>query len=124
MPVFEANNQRLKDAIDSLKSVPVQLQQQRTTAHEALLKMLRDEYINDQQLMALAKDPNLSVNERGLFESTALHIAARKGYRDVVELLLRRGAQVSITTNDGLTALHFVTSNGHGEAAILLRNAQ
>jgi len=38
---------------------------------------------------------------------TALHWAARGGYKEVVHLLLDRGADVSVKNNDGLTALEW-----------------
>ena len=52
---------------------------------------------------------------------TPLHLAASKGNLDVVELLLRGGANVdSVTDNSKWTALDFSVLNGHSQCAIVL----
>ena len=46
--------------------------------------------------------------------STALHIAAGCGNRDVVEILLAQGARVDAVDKDGQTALHRAVRDGRG----------
>lgn len=52
---------------------------------------------------------------------TPLHLAASKNHYDVVELLLRRGANVNeLTSKSGWSSLDFAVLNGHSESAIVL----
>ena len=44
---------------------------------------------------------------------TPLLIAARKGYIDIVKLLIKNGAKINIQDDYGDTALHAATFNGH-----------
>jgi ankyrin len=53
-------------------------------------------------------------------QQTALHVAARTGDIDSVELLLARGAQVDAVTADQYTALHIAAKEGHDEIAHVL----
>jgi ankyrin repeat protein len=50
-----------------------------------------------------------------------LHIAARNGYLEIVELLLEHGANPNVQDNDGRTPLHYAVENCHvGVARVLL----
>lgn len=52
---------------------------------------------------------------------TPLHLSASKGHKDVVALLLRRGANVDARTEKGgWSALDFAVLNGHAECAMVL----
>ena len=52
---------------------------------------------------------------------TALHLAAGRGHKDVVALLLDRGAPTSPRrTKDGQTALHLAAGSGHKDVVALL----
>ncbi|DAZ95073.1 TPA: hypothetical protein N0F65_002967 [Lagenidium giganteum] len=54
---------------------------------------------------------------------SALHIAASRGYNQIVTLLLDRGADVNEQTNDGASALYLACENNREMAAkILLRH--
>ena len=43
---------------------------------------------------------------------TPLHVAVRRGNKDIVLLLLSEGCPMSMTTNDGLTVLHIAAATG------------
>ena len=49
-----------------------------------------------------------------------LHLAAQKGHRGIVELLLSRSSDINAVDTDGQTALHLATSNGHVAVAEFL----
>jgi len=51
---------------------------------------------------------------------SSLHVAADQGHREVVALLLEKGADMKQATIDGLTAFSFATQNGHREVVALL----
>jgi ankyrin repeat protein len=73
-----------------------------------------------EKVKALLKDnPNLvfSKDENGM---TALHYAARFGYKDVVELLLANKADANAQTKQGLTPLEMASMGGHKDVAELL----
>lgn len=53
---------------------------------------------------------------------TALHCAAIKGYNDVTKLLIKAGADVNATDNDGCTPLCYACKYGHKELADLLKS--
>lgn len=75
-----------------------------------------------EKLMPYLPDPNLR-NEQG---STPLLLAARQGYANCVQLLLRFGAKVSICdTPNGLSPVHHSAKNGHVHClALLVDNAE
>ena len=52
---------------------------------------------------------------------TPLHFAARDGYKEIVELLIAKGADVNAKDNDGgTTPLHHAASYGRNEVVELL----
>lgn len=61
--------------------------------NKALLGVLISKYVND-------------VNEIDHFSSALLQTAVRKGYKDLVELLLQKGSKIDETDNQGQTALY------------------
>src|SRR5262249_6155795 len=58
-------------------------------------------------------DGTLDVNCLKRGDWTPLHLAAMKGQHDVAKLLLEHGANASIMTSDGYTALHCAAQDGH-----------
>jgi hypothetical protein len=55
--------------------------------------------------------------------ATPLYIASQNGRKDVVELLLRAGADKDKDTSDGCTPLYIASFNGHKDIVELLRRA-
>jgi len=51
---------------------------------------------------------------------TALHCASRSGHNDVIELLVSRGASVSVRTRSGLSPLHMAAQGDHAHSVRLL----
>jgi ankyrin repeat protein len=61
----------------------------------------------------------VDVNEKGKFGVTALINSAQQGHKEVVELLIAKGADVNMTGN-GVTALNAAARLGHKEVVELL----
>jgi 26S proteasome non-ATPase regulatory subunit 10 len=73
------------------------------------------------QLLTDGVDLNSSGINSGDEEGwTPLHSAVSTGSGDVVEVLLRSGADVQIANAGGRTALHYAASKGHADIARLL----
>ena len=49
---------------------------------------------------------------------TQLHFAVGKGHKEIVELLIAKGADVNAKTNDGVTPLYFATTKEIAELLI------
>jgi ankyrin repeat protein len=56
---------------------------------------------------------------------TPLHLAAEaeEGGKDVVELLIAKGADIEVRDKDGKTALQLAVGHNHNAAAEILRKA-
>jgi ankyrin repeat protein len=52
--------------------------------------------------------------------STPLHYAASFGHLDVVKMLVARGADINLKTNQGFTAMQLATKNDFEEVAAFL----
>ena len=66
-------------------------------------------------------DAGADVNSKGGYENgTALHFAAGKGHKEIVELLIAKGVDVNAKDNRGGTPLHSTASGGQKEIAKLL----
>ena len=120
LAVFEANNKRLKDAIASLKSAQVQLQQQCTSAHEALFKILENE--EQEAIETLLEDPELDVNGP-IGSYSLLQGVITKNRPDVVDILLQKNADVNYESFNGKTPLYIAAEYGNVEIIQFLLNA-
>ena len=70
---------------------------------------------------ALNKDPSLINAKDATSGETALAHAADDGYKDVVELLLAKGADVNARDNSGYTPMFSAEANKHKDVVKLLR---
>ena len=73
-----------------------------------------------EEVKSLIRENQNVILRRDRWGATALHHAAAKGSKDVVELLLATGADVNATSNDGSTPLHDAAARGHKDVAELL----
>ena len=69
-------------------------------------------------LLANAADPNLRSGEE--YDESAIHGASFHGYQDIVELLLKYGADVNLRGTRKATALQVASWKGHREIVALL----
>jgi len=90
-------------------------------ADRALLKAARQRNIEAvKQHLAAGADVNAKVKD-GLFKgSHPLYLAADRGHKETVELLIAEGANVNAKTDFGNTALHGAAFEGRNETAELL----
>ena len=63
----------------------------------------------------------VDVNTRDQAGRTPLHMAAIRGHREMVEVLLSKGALVNAVDGDGWTPLRWATASGAREVSELLR---
>jgi ankyrin repeat protein len=63
---------------------------------------------------------NCDIAAGDAWQATPLHDAARNGHRDVAEILINRGARMSIKDRFGNTPLHIAAQGGHMSVVRLL----
>lgn len=76
------------------------------------LKPLAENIISTCRLVK-SKESSDPLNEPDQNGLTALHLAAKRGYVAVGQLLLDEGAQIDVEDNSGRTALHVAVESGH-----------
>ncbi|XP_060597274.1 uncharacterized protein LOC132751156 isoform X2 [Ruditapes philippinarum] len=57
----------------------------------------------------LSRDTDLKVDRKG---DTPIHLAARKGYFDIIEILIKKGCNVNQKNQNGFAALHYAARDG------------
>ena len=80
----------------------------------------KDNLVYAQRVLAMNFDPNL-LSDNGY---TPLQYAAMRGNAQMVELLLRNGANVAQLSKEGESAVELALKLGHGEAADVLKKAR
>jgi ankyrin repeat protein/predicted nucleotidyltransferase len=104
-----------------------------TNSIVSLCDNLKQLYLNDQclikvvtwnisilNLIKLTNCRNVDINQADKNGSTALLVATYNGHKEIVELLLEKGADIEAKSNKGNTALLFAAFNGHKEIVELL----
>jgi protein phosphatase 1 regulatory subunit 12A len=84
---------------DDMRRKGIDGQQSRNYEHQLMIK-----HAQDSIKTGLKSSADAIVHTRT--GATALHVAAAKGYLDVIDLLIRAGANINSTDNDGWTPLH------------------
>lgn len=69
---------------------------------------------------ALSDSKAFNVNQKNEMGQTPLHLAAEKGQKEIVEMLLEKGADVNATDKEGRTPLHDAVFYRHYEIAKIL----
>lgn len=79
-------------------------------------------YSNIPPIVELLVDRGARVNEATLADrrATPLHIAAARGYRELIQTLLRLGADPEARAADGFTPLHSASASGQLGSAVAL----
>lgn len=80
----------------------------------------RNNLVYAQKVLSMRFDPNLH-HENGY---TPLAYASMKGNGAMIEVLLRNGADPSLVTKEGDTAVELALRMGHADAADMLKNAR
>lgn len=57
------------------------------------------------------------------YENSPLHTAAKAGHVNIVDLLIKKGADIRAKNGEGYTPLHLACANGHTDVATALINA-
>jgi protein phosphatase 1 regulatory subunit 12A len=84
---------------DDMRRKGIDDQQSRNYEHQLMIKHAQDSIKS-----GLKSSADVIVHVQT--GATALHVAAAKGYLDVIELLSRAGANINSLDNDGWTSLH------------------
>ena len=105
--------------------------QQSTTAPEAKPESATVK-VPDISIHEAARDGNIEavkqhlaagteVDEKDIYQATALHKAARKGHKEIAELLIAKGANINEINKYGRTPLDVAKMQKHTKTADLLR---
>ena len=120
---YSGNVKRLKQLIRSGKDVNERDREGKTPLYSALagIGTSQDDESNEQVLFELLQAPNIDVNvQDGMFKETPLHTAVKtieSGLTDVIQALIRKGADPNIQDFAGKTPLHTAVER-HNLAAI------
>lgn len=74
-------------------------------------------------VMAFLKKDGVNVNAVDEIGFSPLHYVCKKGYRDIVKLLLDKEADVNLISNQSITPLHMAAVSGNKEIVKLLTDA-
>jgi ankyrin repeat protein len=93
---------------------------------EILQGPVSDHYEDKISHMLVPKEISLNdifvINNKDNNGYTALMIASENGHKEVVELLLNKGANINYKNDDGYTALMLASAKGHKNIVELLLN--
>merc|ERR1711963_1192748 len=78
----------------------------------ALHRAARDGDLEAAENLIIQRHADVNAKTNNFFEMTPLHLAARYGHKDVVQLLLSHSAEVDAKDDDGKTALQIAEQRG------------
>lgn len=73
-----------------------------------------------EELKELLKQPGVEVNALDSYGYTSLHLAADRGFTEVVKALLTAGADKEILDSEGISAWELSEEAGHDDIAVIL----
>ena len=74
----------------------------------------------DVETMKRALEAGANPDAKSIFNRSVLHLTAKRGYVQAVQILLEYGANINARNNFGETALHLAALEGHAKCADLL----
>ena len=77
---------------------------------------------NGEIVNVLLDHASVHVDAKDSSGNTALHLACSGGHRNVCQILLNFGADITEISADKMTPLHCAIQNGHSEVAKMLLN--
>ena len=122
---LDATSRKPKSSMPTLKTKVSQDSQSQTTSEHALHLAVAQH--DNTKVKALLKTNPSVVNQQNAIGETALHIATRHGYHDLVSLLLFHQADPNIQDNTKMwkqTPLHIAVMNSDILTTIVLINHQ
>ena len=64
-------------------------------------------------VITFLKKDGININAVDEIGMSPVHYASRKGYRDIVKLLIEKGADVNLISNESITPLHLAVTSGN-----------
>ena len=77
-------------------------------------------YDSDDELSKLLIKSGAKLNQKDQLGNTELHLAAMRGFTDVIRLLIKNGSVVNAVNNDNHTALYYAAKHGYRSSAVAL----
>lgn len=68
----------------------------------------------------LIESYNAIIDARTSFNKTPFHLACRRGFSDIIQFLMSKGANTSVVDRDGCTPLHYLCETDNLELIKLL----
>lgn len=71
-------------------------------------------------IQRLLTEKNVDINATDQQGMNALHAAISRGYKEICDVLLKNGANVTMTTANGQTCLHLAAAGGNASVVLLI----
>ena len=119
---LKSYNESLRDKMKPKSDEEILKDLGKLSPEEMLLTSIKNNYVNGVK-KALERGVNINKKNERDYNRTALLYASIYGYKNIVEILLKNGADINIQDVNGWTALIFASNHGHKDIVeILLKN--